>query len=140
MPERIFMKLCMYIKAFEPISTAYFINPSHQSVSVCIVARQRLSKHVTAATNTHATVEVLLDALSSMWSESYQMKVADQFFPELLVLYLNFNNNVNPTKQEINKKPVTYKIKIRTKCIHLTHILTSHTYTISLLSYFENIE
>jgi hypothetical protein len=53
----------------EHISTAYFINPSHQSVSVCVsillllgkgsvkcippfVARQQLDKHVSAAKNT----------------------------------------------------------------------------------------
>jgi hypothetical protein len=70
MPKPVFMKLGMYIMAPEPISTAYFINPSHQSVSVCVyllsllgkgsvkcippfVARQRLGKNVTAATNTH---------------------------------------------------------------------------------------
>jgi hypothetical protein len=55
----------MYIMAPDPISTAYFINPSYQSVSVCvslIVARQRLGKNVTAATNTHATIEEFLDA------------------------------------------------------------------------------
>jgi hypothetical protein len=34
-PEPIFMKLGMYIMTPEPISTAYFINPSYQSV--CIV-------------------------------------------------------------------------------------------------------
>jgi hypothetical protein len=32
MPEPIFMKLGMYITAPEPISMAYFINLSHQSV------------------------------------------------------------------------------------------------------------
>jgi hypothetical protein len=36
MPEPIVMKLGMYIMAPEPISMAYFINPSHQSVSVCV--------------------------------------------------------------------------------------------------------
>jgi hypothetical protein len=58
------MKLGMYeyIMAPEPISTAYFINLSHQSVCLlgngsvkCIplfIARQRLGKHITAATNT----------------------------------------------------------------------------------------
>jgi hypothetical protein len=38
----------MYIMAPEPISTAYFINPSHQSVCLyvypLIVARQRLEQ------------------------------------------------------------------------------------------------
>jgi hypothetical protein len=62
MPESIFMKLRMYNMATELISTAYFINPFHQSVCLyvypsyrcsvkCItpfVARERLGKHVTA--------------------------------------------------------------------------------------------
>jgi hypothetical protein len=49
MPEAIFMKLCMYIMSPEPISTAYFINPSHQSVclhvypSYCCKTTARLS-------------------------------------------------------------------------------------------------
>jgi hypothetical protein len=61
------MKLGIYIMAPEPISAAYFINPSLQSVSVCVSllslqdndwvirrfgARQRIGKHVAAATNT----------------------------------------------------------------------------------------
>jgi hypothetical protein len=70
MPEPIYMKLGMYIMALELISTAYFINPSHQSVCLSCVsllsllgkgsvngippfgARQRLGEHVPAATNT----------------------------------------------------------------------------------------
>jgi hypothetical protein len=50
------MKLDMYTTAPEPISTAYFIDRVHQSVSVCvspIIAWQRLGRHVPAATNTH---------------------------------------------------------------------------------------
>jgi hypothetical protein len=39
-----------------------------------IVARLRLGINVTAVTNTHATIEELLDALFSMWSASYQGK------------------------------------------------------------------
>jgi aspartate carbamoyltransferase catalytic subunit len=72
------MKVFMYILAPEPISTEYLINPSPQSVSVCvspiiarqqldrnppIVARQWLVINAPAATNTHATIE-LLDAFS----------------------------------------------------------------------------
>jgi hypothetical protein len=61
-----------------PVSTVYFVNPSHQSVCVSpTVARQRLGKNVTAATNTHATIEELLDASFSMQSVSYQRKVGD---------------------------------------------------------------
>jgi hypothetical protein len=61
MPEPIFMKLGMYIMVPEPISTAYFLNASDQSVYLYvyppIVARQRLSKNFTATTNTHTTIE-----------------------------------------------------------------------------------
>jgi hypothetical protein len=80
MAEPVFMKLgmYMYIMAPEPISMAYFIDPSHQSVCLyiypSIVARQWLSKNVTAATNMHATIEELLVALFSVWSMSYQRK------------------------------------------------------------------
>jgi hypothetical protein len=59
----------MYIKAPEPISTAYFVNLSYQSVSVCVsllsllgnglvecippfISRQRLGKYVLVANNT----------------------------------------------------------------------------------------
>jgi hypothetical protein len=35
-PEPIFMKLGAHIMAPEPIKSAYLINPSHQSVSVCV--------------------------------------------------------------------------------------------------------
>jgi hypothetical protein len=54
MPEPICMELDMNIMATESISTAYFTNPSRQSVFVCvpIVARQRLGKRVPAAANT----------------------------------------------------------------------------------------
>jgi hypothetical protein len=41
-----------------------------------IVARQRLGKNVTAITNTHATIEELLDASFSMWPVSYEGKYA----------------------------------------------------------------
>jgi hypothetical protein len=52
MVEPVFMKLGMYIMAPEPVSTAYFINPSHQSVCLYVyrffVARQWLGKNTTA--------------------------------------------------------------------------------------------
>jgi hypothetical protein len=58
------MKLGLYIMTPEPISAACFINPSHQSVCLyvypSIVARQQYCKNVTAATNTHETIEKLL--------------------------------------------------------------------------------
>jgi hypothetical protein len=64
MPEPVFMKLGMYIMAPEHISMVYFINPSHQTVCLYVyitnVARQQLSRNITAATNTHATIAELL--------------------------------------------------------------------------------
>jgi hypothetical protein len=44
-----------------------------------VVARQRLGKNV------NVTTEELLDTSFSMRSVSYQRKLGDQFFPELLV-------------------------------------------------------
>jgi hypothetical protein len=77
MPEPIFMKLDMYyIIASELISTAFFINPCHQSIYPSIVARQLPDKNVTATTKTKATIE-LFDASFSLWSLSYQRKVGD---------------------------------------------------------------
>jgi hypothetical protein len=77
----------------EPISTVYFINPSHQSVRLYVypanVARQRLGKNITAATNTHAAIELLLDGSFSMRSVSYQRKVGE-YFSKLLVLIPTF--------------------------------------------------
>jgi hypothetical protein len=73
MAEIIFMKLCVYVVEPKPISKTYFINPCHQAVCLyvypplvagqqlsknsLIVARKRLGKNVTVATNTHATIE-----------------------------------------------------------------------------------
>jgi hypothetical protein len=66
----------MYITAPEPISTAYFVNPSHQSVCLyvypLIVGRQRLGKDVSAAKNTQATIDEVLDASFSMGSVAYE--------------------------------------------------------------------
>jgi hypothetical protein len=67
----------MYIKEPEPISTAYFINPT---VSLCVynvaatVSRQWLDKNVTAVTNTHIIIEELLGESFSMRSVSFKNK------------------------------------------------------------------
>jgi hypothetical protein len=53
MLEPVLMKLGTYIMAPEPVSTAYFINPSHHFVYyLLIAARQRLGERVPAAKNT----------------------------------------------------------------------------------------
>jgi hypothetical protein len=97
MPKPVLIKLGMYIMAPEPISKAYYINPSHHLVFLHeyppIVARQRLGKNVIACVfvaavtflqnRCLATIEeyTLLDASFSMPSVSYQNKVGDQFSP-----------------------------------------------------------
>jgi hypothetical protein len=95
MPKPIFMKVSMYIMAPESITTAYFMNSSHQSVCLYMyplfVARQRLGKNATAATNTHVTIEELLDVSFYMRFMSHQRKVGDLFFPET-VAFLKKNS------------------------------------------------
>jgi hypothetical protein len=78
-PDPLFIKLGMYITAPEPISTAYFINPSHQSVCLYvyrpIVARQRLGINVTGEKTKHATED--LSEAFWMRSVTYQKKAGD---------------------------------------------------------------
>jgi hypothetical protein len=87
MGEPVFMKPGVYtcVIAPEPISIAYFTNPSNQPVCLYVyplmVARQWIS-------NEYAAIEELLDASFSMQSVLYQRKVGDSFFPELLVNFL----------------------------------------------------
>jgi hypothetical protein len=77
MAEPIFMKVGVYAMASGPISTACFINLSHQSVSYVyspIAARQQLGKNVNPAMNTHGTREKLFGSSFSIWSVPYQGK------------------------------------------------------------------
>jgi hypothetical protein len=75
--------------ASEPMWTVYFINVSHLAVCMHVyVARQRLGKYVTSATNTQTTIEEWLDFSFSMRFMSYQRKIRDYFFPELIVIYI----------------------------------------------------
>jgi hypothetical protein len=67
--EPIFMKPGTYVMVPEPDSIAYFINSTYP-----IIAGQRLDKNVTAATNTHATIEELLEALFCLRSVSCSRK------------------------------------------------------------------
>jgi hypothetical protein len=79
MPEQIFLKLDMYIMAPEPISTAYFINPSRQSVCMYVYPRVSLLGNGSIDTfqwqRIQATVGGLLEASFSIRSVSYQMRV-----------------------------------------------------------------
>jgi hypothetical protein len=58
--EPVLMKLGMYIIVLQPMSMAYYINTSYQSVCLyAYVARQRHGETFTAVTNTYATTEKL---------------------------------------------------------------------------------
>jgi hypothetical protein len=52
-----------YILAPEPISYAYFINPSHQSVYPSVVATQQFGEHGPVATNTLSTRRIVRSAV-----------------------------------------------------------------------------
>jgi hypothetical protein len=73
------MKFGIHTTAPEPISTAYFINPSHQSLRVCICIRLSLlgngSVNALPRQRMQATVEELLDASFFIWSVLYQRRV-----------------------------------------------------------------
>jgi hypothetical protein len=80
--EPIFVELTMYIIVPEPISTAYFINSSHQSVSLYmqspIVSRQRLGKNITAEngytpSNRRIVGRVVFYAIRVVWKESRRL-------------------------------------------------------------------
>jgi hypothetical protein len=101
MPEPIFIKLNMYIMAPEPISTAYFINPSHHSVCLYVYtsyrceATARLSVFLRSvlgngSVNTfsrlliHSTIKELLDTSFYIRSVSYQRRVCGSVYVSLL--------------------------------------------------------
>jgi hypothetical protein len=60
-----------------------------------ITAMQRLGKNITAATNTQAKREELLDVSFSLWPMSFQKKVGHHFFPELVQFLLYQNKLCN---------------------------------------------
>jgi hypothetical protein len=59
-----------------------------------IVSRQRLCKNITAATDTHATIEELLDA-SFYAVRVVSRKAGDEFFPELLLCDFSLFRHTN---------------------------------------------
>jgi hypothetical protein len=79
MPEPVFMKLSMYIMAAEPILTAYFIDPFHQSV--CLYVYPRLLLLGSGSVDTfpwqriHTPIEELLEASFYLRCVWYQRNV-----------------------------------------------------------------
>jgi hypothetical protein len=61
--------VCVCVSVYRPIVARQRLGKNPP-----IVARQRLGRNVTAVTNTHTTMEELLDASFSMYPVSYQGK------------------------------------------------------------------
>jgi hypothetical protein len=102
---------CMYTMGAEPIS--YFINPSQQSVSVCvppIIVKQRLGENVTARSNTHAAIEELFGATFSIRLDSYQRNFVDLCIP--LSLLGNGSVNTFPRQRRIVRGSVFYVVRV----------------------------
>jgi hypothetical protein len=86
MPEPIFMKLGLYIMEPEPISMAYFINSSHQSVSVCLSPLPLLGN---SSVNTFPRQRIyekieFLEASFSMRSLLYQRRVCGSVYSPIV--------------------------------------------------------
>jgi hypothetical protein len=80
MPKPIFMKLAVYIMAPEPNLNDILHKSLPWVCAFLYVVRQRLSKNVTATTNTHETTEELLDASFSMQSMSHERRVCGSVY------------------------------------------------------------
>jgi hypothetical protein len=73
--------VCVCVSVYTPIVARQRLGKSPLIVArqrfgknTLIVARQPLGKIFTAVTNTHGTIEDILDASFSMWPVSYQGK------------------------------------------------------------------
>jgi hypothetical protein len=93
-----------------------FINPSHQSVCLYmyppIVARLRLGKNFTTATNTQAKIEELLVASFSMPSVSYQTKEGDCSSQNFLLYILTFHTSAVWLEGRVRSLSIRYISKL----------------------------
>jgi hypothetical protein len=78
--ETIFMKLGMCVMAPEPISTAYFINPSHQSVRLCIPLSLLGNGSVNTFPRQRRIVDVVLYAVHVASKESRRISSSQNLF------------------------------------------------------------
>jgi hypothetical protein len=104
--------------ASEPISTAYFINSSHQSVFICvfprIVVRQRLGRHVPVTKNTRNNIRVVGGVVS------YKVRVISKeslWVCLCIPSSLPGNGSVNtfPRQQRIVEGVVFYAVRVVSK-------------------------
>jgi hypothetical protein len=83
MPDPIFMQMYLYHDNWPHLNGILHESLPSVCMSVCFppfIAKKRLDKNIIAATNTHATIEELLDGVFSMQSVSYQRKAGEYFF------------------------------------------------------------
>jgi hypothetical protein len=82
--QPIFMKLGTYIMASALISTAYFINPSHQYMCVCVTPLSLLgncSVSMLPRQRIHETIGELSDVSFYMRFVSYQRRICGSVYP-----------------------------------------------------------
>jgi hypothetical protein len=90
MPDSIFMKLDMYIMALEPISTAYFINPSRQALCLCILlflsngSAKRYRRNEYTRNNTRIVGGIVFYAVRIVSKESRRLVLQTTFFIVIL--------------------------------------------------------
>jgi hypothetical protein len=65
-------RCCLCVCVFVCVSALSLLD--NGSIKISYVARQRIGRNVTAVTNTHATIEELMDASFSVLPVSYQKK------------------------------------------------------------------
>jgi hypothetical protein len=61
------LSMCVLVCVYPPIVARQRLDKNSP-----IAARQRLGRNFTAVTNTHSTIEELLDSSFSVWPVSYQ--------------------------------------------------------------------
>jgi hypothetical protein len=86
------MKLGMCIMTLEPVSAAYFINPSPKSVSVCVSPLANGSKNFTATTNTRSNRRIV--GVAVLYAVRILSKESRRFMPELPVIVAAFRSNL----------------------------------------------
>jgi hypothetical protein len=106
---------CMYIMAPEPMSTAYFINPFHQSVYLYVYFRVSLLG--TDSANTFPRQRRIVGGVVSVRSVTYQRRVCGSVCVSPLSLLGNGSVNTFPCNEELleasfSLKSVSYQSKV----------------------------
>jgi hypothetical protein len=130
------MKLGTCIMAAEPISTAYLINPSHQSM--CIPpfdARQRLDKHVPAATDTRNNRTIVGRVI---FCEVCVLSKESQWVYLCILHSLLGNKSVKtlPRQQRVVGGVVFYAIRVESKNRLVLHRNSRYSFILPSLSLY----